>query len=48
VTLLGAWKLEKSRHKALRLCGHYLIFVETAAHVDGAIHNFRVISGPLH
>jgi len=48
MTLFGARELEKNRHKVLRLCGHYLIVVETSAHVDGAIHNFRAISGPLH
>jgi len=48
MTLFGAWELEKSRHKALHLCGHYLVVVETSAHLDGAIHNFRDISGPLH
>ncbi|HTS58404.1 MAG TPA: hypothetical protein VMH03_12710 [Terriglobales bacterium] len=45
-TALAAWKLEKSRHKGLRLCGHYLMGIETAAHVDGAIHNLRNFSGP--
>jgi hypothetical protein len=47
-TLFGAWELERSRHKPLRLCAHYLVFLETSAHVEGAIHNFRTINGPLH
>jgi len=46
-TALAAWKLEKSRHKALRLGGHYLMGIETVAHMDGAIHNFRNFSGPV-
>ncbi len=48
VTLFGAWELERSRHKPLRLGGHYLMFLETSAHLGGAIHNFRAVNGPLH
>jgi hypothetical protein len=45
-TVLGAWEFEKSHHKALRLCGHYLMGVATFAHLEGAIHNFGDFSGP--
>ena len=45
-TVLGAWELQKSHHKPLRLCSHYLMGVATFAHLEGAIHNFRDFSGP--
>jgi hypothetical protein len=45
-TAWTAWKLEKSRHKGFRLCGHYLMAIETGAHIDGAIHDLRNFSGP--
>jgi hypothetical protein len=45
-TVLGAWQLKKSRHKALRLCSHSLMGVATFAHLEGASHNFRDFSGP--
>ena len=45
-TVLGAWELNKSRHKTLRLCSHYLMGVATFAHLEGAIHNFRDFTGP--
>jgi len=44
-TASAAWKLE-SRHKGFRLCGHYLMGIETGAHIDGAIHDLRSFSGP--
>ena len=44
-TASAAWKLE-SRHKGFRLCGHYLMGIETGAHIDGAIHDLRNFSGP--
>jgi hypothetical protein len=47
VSVLAAWKLEKSRHKTFRLCGHYLLAIATLTHVDGAIHNLRNFSGPM-
>jgi hypothetical protein len=46
-TALAVWKLEKSRHKGFRLCGHYLMGIEAIAHVDGAIHDLRNFSRPV-
>lgn len=46
-TVWGAWELNKSRHKPVRMCSHYLLGVATFAHVQGAIHNFRDFNGPL-